>query len=181
MNKYVIAVDFGYPLNHRQRSSISDLAELTFKTWGDRPDTVILAQDFIYDKLSHHGFPRDRLIEVGTGQSNTAGLQSGGSYHMLKEAHAIICRLESDTCRSQQPQSHPSNASPPIQATVVAHALHVKRVVRQGQLLGLSLTPADNLPTRLYSSAAQWWCRNTFAWHLREAIGFIPLRLAGQI
>ena len=75
----------------------------------------------------------------------------------------------------------PGRTWPPITATVVAHALHVRRVVRQGRLFGLELRPADGLPTELYRNAAQWWCRGRLRWHLREIIGFIPLRLAGQI
>lgn len=154
------------------------------RNYADEPQTVILAQDFIYDSLCRMKFPKGRLLEVGSGQSNSIGLENGGSYHMLRMAAEMLWQLESDGfgARPMSDDLGPGRTWPPLSATVVAHALHVRRVVRQGKLLGLQLAaPPQKLPKALYRSAAQWWCRNRPAWYLREAIGFIPLRLAGQI
>lgn len=179
---YVIALDFGYPSNPRLRSSINDLAEFVARNYTDDQEAVVLAQDFIYDSLCRLGFPRSRLIEVGTGQSSTAGTESGGSYHMLKEASAILRNVERESFGTKPLADDLRRGDwPPIRATLVAHALHAPRVVKQGRLFGMTLTPAEGLPRRLYKNAAQWWCRNALGWHLRELIGFIPLRLAGQI
>lgn len=183
---YVVALDFGYPNNPQQQSSITDLAAFIMRNYADEARTVVLAQDFIYDSLCRMRFPRERLLEVGSGQSSTAGLESGGSYHMLQMASALIRQLESENAGTRPlpddlAASGAGRHQPGIPATVVAHALHVRRVVRQGTLVGLRLTPAKGLPTALYRNAAQWWCRNRWAWHLREAIGFIPLKMAGQI
>lgn len=176
--KYVIALDFGYPMNPQRRSSINDLAELIVRNYADEPETVILAQEFIYDMLCRLKFPRSRMIEVATGQSGTNGTEGGGSYHMLRAASAMLRQL---TTVNWTPTATPVDGGSPIEATVVAHALHVPRVMRQGRLFNLKLTPAEGLPKRLYKNAAQWWCRSRIWWHLRELIGFIPLRLAGQI
>lgn len=179
---YVIALDFGYPMNPQRRSSITDLAEFIVRNYADEPQTVILAQDFIYDSLCRMKFPKGRLLEVGSGQSSSMSLENGGSYHMLRMAAEMLWQLESDGfgARPMSDDLGPGRTWPPLSATVVAHALHVRRVVRQGKLLGLQLAaPPQKLPKALYRSAAQWWCRNRPAWYLREAIGFIPLRLAG--
>ena len=178
MEQYVVALDFGYPINPQRRSTINDLADFIIGCYAEETETVVLAQEFIYDMLCRQGFPRSRLLEVNTGQSGTNGLESGGSYHMLRAASAMLKQL---TAVNWTPSVMMVDGGPPIEATVVAHALHVRRVVRQGRLFGLKLTPADGLPTALYRNAAQWWCRNRLGWHLREMIGFIPLRLAGQI
>lgn len=176
LKQYVIALDFGYPMNPQRRSTINDLAELIVRNYADEPETVVLAQEFIYDMLCRLGFPRERLLEVSTGQSGTDGTKSGGSYHMLRGASAILRQL-----RAVNWTSAIVSDEPPIRATVVAHALHVRRVMRQGRLFKLNLTPAEGLPTTLYRNAAQWWCRSRLAWYLREVIGFIPLWLAKQI
>lgn len=181
--KYVIALDFGYPLNPHRRSSIDDLAELVLRDYACESGVVVLAQDFIYDKLCRSGFPRERLLEVGTGQSSTNGTESGGSYHMLREANAILRGLEQQKAGTRSLADDLGHKPwPPLPIiTVVAHALHVRRVVKQGRLFGLEMTPAEELPSRLYRNAAQWWCRSRAGWYLREAIGFVPLRIAGQI
>lgn len=184
MEQYVVALDFGYPSDPKQRSTIDDLADFIVRNYADEPKTVVLAQEFIYAALLRRGFPRERLLEVGTGQSNTNGLESGGSYHMLREATGMMRELAKDDfgTRPLTDDLGPGRVWPPIAATVVAHALHVRRVVRQGRLFGLQLAPPpQKLPTALYRNAAQWWCRGRLRWYLREIIGFIPLRLAGQI
>lgn len=180
---YVIALDFGYPLNPQRRSSITDLADFIIKNYTDEPQTVVLAQDFIYDSLCRHGFPKNRLLEVGTGQSSTTGTESGGSYHMLREASAMLREMERDGAGTKPLMDDLTSGTwPPLPVvTLVAHALHAPRVVKQGRLFGLELTPAEGLPRRLYKNAAQWWCRSVPGWYLREVIGFVPLRLAGQI
>jgi len=179
---YVIALDFGYPMNPQQKSSITDLASFVMRNYADEPQTVVLAQDFIYDSLCRMKFPKDRLLEVSSGQSSTAGLSSGGSYQMLQMAAEMLRQLETYGTRPLLDDLRPGQAWPPLSATVVAHALHVRRVVRQGELLGLQLAPPpQKLPKALYNNAAQWWCRSRPAWYLREVLGFIPLRLAGQI
>lgn len=178
----MIALDFGYPMNPQQKSSITDLASFIMQNYADEPQTVVLAQDFIYDSLCRMKFPKDRLLEVGSGQSSTAGLSSGGSYQMLQMAAEMLRQLETRGTRPLPDDLRPGRAWPPLLATVVAHALHVRRVVRQGKLLGLQLAPPpQKLPKALYNNVAQWWCRSRPAWYLREALGFIPLRLAGQI
>lgn len=153
---YVIALDFGYPLNPQRRSSITDLAELIMREYTDEPQTVVLAQDFIYEALCRYGFPRSRLIEVGTGQSGTNGTEGGGSYHMLREAARMLRELERSKGGTKPLADNLGSGTwPPLPiATVVAHALHVPRVVKQGRLFGLELTPAEGLPRRLYKNAA---------------------------
>lgn len=183
---YVVALDFGYPMDARERSSITDLASFIIYNYADEEQTIVLAQDFIYDYLRRRGFPRGRLLEVSSGQSSTTGTESGGSYHMLQIASAMLRNLEGDGPMTRPlpddlAASGSKQARPQVSATVVAHALHVRRVVKQGRLFGLKLQPAEGLPTEMYANAAQWWCRNRLAWYLRELIGFIPLRLAGQI
>lgn len=181
VEKYVIALDFGYPANPRAKSSITDLAELVYREWAEDSQTMVLAQDFIYDSLYRMHFPEERLLEVGSGQSTSVGLENGGSYHMLKRASEMLEPLGARPFDWVPTKMLPQERRPPIQATVVAHALHVKRVVKQGRLFGLELTPAQNLPTKLYPAAAQWWCRNKYGWHFREFIGYLPLKLAGQL
>ena len=186
-NKYVLAVDFGYPMNPHARSSILDLTEVVRRHYASDPRTIVLAQDFIHDMLARRQFrfPAERLIEVASGQSTTADLKSGGSYHMLQQARAIMLAIErgayypGKAVSIELPRS--LDGWPRMDATVVAHALHVGRVVKQGKLLNLELTPAEGLPTRLYGEAAQWWCRSRAGWYFREMLGYIPLKLAGQI
>lgn len=179
LQRYIIALDFGYPIDPQQRSSIDDLADFIVREYADEPETVVLAQECICGVLRQRKFPRQRLLEVATGQSGTNGLESGGSYHMLRAASSLLdCIIE----RPEGIDDLPGEEGPVyLQATVVAHSLHVWRVVRQGWLFGLELTPAKGLPTALYRNAAQWWCRSRFGWYLREVIGFIPLWLARQI
>lgn len=138
---YVIALDFGYPMNPQQKSSITDLASFIMRNYADEPQTVVLAQNFIYDSLCRMKFPKDRLLEVSSGQSSTAGLSSGGSYQMLQMAAGMLRQLEICGTRPLLDDLRPGQAWPPLSATVVAHALHVRRVVRQGKLLGLQLAP----------------------------------------
>lgn len=128
-------------MNPQRRSSITDLAEFIVRNYADEPQTVILAQDFIYDSLCRMKFPKGRLLEVGSGQSNSIGLENGGSYHMLRMAAEMLWQLESDGfgARPMSDDLGPGRTWPPLSATVVAHALHVRRVVRQGKLLGLQL------------------------------------------
>lgn len=178
---YVIVLDFGYPLDPRKRSTIDDLAEFVMQYYSDEPETIVLTQDYSYDSLCRAGFPKRRLLKIRTGQSTTTGLSEGGSYHMLREACIMLERLGAREFDWAPPTMLPGGR-PLIRATVVAHALHVHRAIKQGKLLGLQLTtPPQSLPTALYQNAAQWWCRNRPAWYLCEALGAIPLRLAGQL
>lgn len=103
--------------------------------------------------------------------------------HMLREASAMLREMERDGAGTKPLiDDLTSGTWPPLPVvTLVAHALHAPRVVKQGRLFGLELTPAEGLPRRLYQNAAQWWCRSVPGWYLREVIGFVPLRLAGQI
>lgn len=183
--KFVLAVDFGYPMDWHQRSSIEDLAECVCRRWREDTEAVVLAQDFIHDRLCRMRFPQERLIEVASGQSSTASTESGGSYHMLQQARAIMLSIERGQYYPgrQVPVELPRGLDqwPQMRAYVVAHKLHVGRVVKQGRLLRMTLVPTKELPTKLYPTAAQWWCRSKPGWYCREIIGYIPLKLAGQL
>ncbi len=196
---FVIVLDFGYPLpNTPGRTSIDDLAECCLRNYRHDRDAVILAQERTFRHLSQTYqtigntttipvFLPGRLIEItgdDVGQSSTNGTSGGGSYHVLRAARGII-----QAKMGKQEHPHNDNVAPrgasqlrgnPV-VHVVAHQAHLPRVLKQGKLFGLNLQPAPNLPSQFYPCAAQWWCRSQPLWLLREIIGFIPLKMAGQI
>ena len=169
LRKYVLVVDFGYPEDPEELSTIDDLAQYVCDHYLVHRDDgwVILAQSETYGALRQMGFWSNQIIELGVSQSTTVGgLRSGGSFEVVQAAR--------DYLRAHEKRK-------PKVITLVAHSLHAKRVVRQGQIVGLKLRPAPNLPEVLYKSAAQWWCRSKWGWYLREVIGYLPLKLTGQL
>ncbi len=171
--KYAIVLDFGYANDPDKPSTIHDLAETTRRNFYYDNETVVLAQTESYIRLYLDGFPAYRLLKIDVGQSGTNGTSGGGSYHVLKRAKGMI--IERELMHTGRIPTFP------MIVTLVAHKLHVPRAVKQGELFGLTLVNAYELPTKLYSVAAQWWCRKKWLWHLREAIGYIPLKLLHQI
>lgn len=172
--KYVVVLDFGYSIDPMMPSSIDDLAKVTMKNYATDEDVTVLAQEETYDRLLlSYGFPMRRLRKIEVGQSGTNGTSGGGSYHVLRRAKAMIIDME--LAASGRIPSFP------MMVELVAHELHVSRAVRQGDLFDLVLTKAYGLPKKLYPQATQWWCRNKLLWYFREAIGWLPLKLMGQI
>ena len=182
--QYVIVLDFGYPTDPQQRSTITDLADYIVTNFAENAKVMVLAQECTYAELRQRGFPGEQLVEICSGQSTSVGLESGGSYHMLRMANDMLWQLMLDdlgTAPMIDDASSRRNWHPPMAITLVAHALHAPRVVQQGRLFGMRLIPARGLPTALYQNAAQWWCRNRLAWHFREIVGYIPLKLSHQL
>ena len=182
--QYVIALDFGYPANPNERSTIEDLADHIVTNFSKNAKAMILAQEYVHAELQRRNFPDDQLVEICSGQSTSIGLESGGSYHMLRMANDTLWRLMLDDL-SKTPMTDDAsprrNWHPPLTIKLVAHALHAPRIVQQGKLFGMRLIPAKDLPTALYPNAAQWWCRSRRAWYFRESIGYIPLKLSRQL
>jgi len=118
--------------------------------------------------MSRSLFPKGNLLKVDIGQSNTNGLEEGGSYHVLKRASEMIAGRTGGNYAETRVE-------------IVAHQLHLPRVIKQAELFGLNAKPSRNLPTNLYPVAAQWWCRKKWLWYLREIVGYIPLKLSGQL
>lgn len=170
---FVLALDFGYTLEIDTRSSIEDLADVVIELYAEDEEAVILAQSYVYACLARsQKIPAERLVRIETGQSGTFTLNKGSTYDVLKIAKRIIEeRLETAETRSRYDRI----------VQLVAHSLHTTRAMQQGLSMELILIPYGKMPTRLYGTAAQWWCRSEALWKLREAIGFIPLKLAGQI
>ncbi len=196
--RYVIVLDFGYPKHPVDipSSSIRDLAEYAWRHYGANENVAILAQEYTYGCLiqlrnesscevdcvhsasvsfmipdQHQYFAQ--IYKISIGQSTTTGLENGGAYHVLREAARMITELE---------WQHFGRYIRYIQrVTLVAHRLHASRASLQAKKLGLIAEIPSDLPTQFHSVAAQWWCRNQWAWYLRELIGYIPLKLAGQI
>lgn len=196
--RYVVVLDFGYPtrLANLPCSSIGDLARYTLAHYAIYPATVILAQDYTYDymvalrdlsnqevdRINAAGTPfinpvqyqyPAEIVKIEVGQSTTAGLENGGSYHVLKAAAEMITKLEQQ--RTGQQATHAQ------EVTLIAHRSHAPRASLQAEKLGLITEIPSDLPAKFHTMAAQWWCRSKWAWCLRELIGYIPLKLAGQI
>lgn len=182
--QYVIVLDFGYPADPNKRSTITDLADYIITNFAKNTKIVILAQEYIYSELQRQNFPNKQLVAIRSGQSTSVGLESGGSYHMLRMANDTLWRLmlnDLGTAPMVDDASSRRNWHPPLSITLVAHALHAPRIVQQGKLFGMRLIPAKGLPTALYANAAQWWCRSRPAWYFREVVGYIPLKLSYQL
>lgn len=165
---YAVVLDFGYPENPDALLSITDLAQCAQRNYWQNPDVLVLAQSCTYEYLAKRKiFPEERLLKIEVGQSNTNGLAAGGSYHVLKRASKMI--------RERAGEDYDEVVE------IVAHELHLPRVLRQAGLFGLTAKPGGNLPTNLYATAAQWWCRKKYLWYFREMVGYVPLKLSGQL
>lgn len=170
--QYVL--DFGCARKNVPRSSIDDLAERAIVNYHEKPEIITLAQAESYKAIRRRrAIPERQLYEIAVGQSSTNGTKGGGSYHVLQEMVAKTIMLE----RERSGGSIPT----PFRADLIAHAAHAPRIIRQGKLFYLELVPVDNLPGRFYDTAAQWWCRNSVLWTVREVVGYIPLRINGQL
>ncbi len=175
---YVIVLDFGYGVDSAWRTSIDDLADCTEKFCAkcDPERTVVLAQSATYACLRQRSKMKPGQVqEIKVGQSTTNGTAGGGSYHVLKEARRMII--------DDMLKKTGMTPSFPYTVLVVAHKAHLPRVKKQGMLrnIRLNLVPIENLPSAFYDTAAQWWCRNQLLWCLREAIGYVPLKIMGQL
>lgn len=165
---YVIVLDFGYTESAAIESSIADLAEAAKINYQKLPWSAVLAQSYTYEYMYYNQIvSSDDLHLIGVGQSNTNGLQDGGSYHVLKQAREMLEEMDGDYHKAK--------------IVLVAHELHMPRVLRQAKLLGLNVEPGEELPSMLYSTAAQWWCRGKYRWYFREICGYLPLKIAGQL
>lgn len=166
--KYAIVLDFGYPNDPEEISSITDLAQCAQRNYWKDDDAVVLAQSCTYEHLMKGDlFPKGKLLRINVGQSNTNGLEEGGSYHVLKRASEMIAERGDSYAETE--------------VEIVAHKLHLPRVMKQDELFNLKVRPSKNLPTNLYPTAAQWWCRKKYLWYFREIVGYIPLKLSGQL
>lgn len=165
---YVIALDFGYAKHPRGRTTIEDLGDYVYYHYRHAQDAIILAQECTFFYLLSIDFPPERLRLIDVGQSSANGTEGGGTYHVLQEAHDMIHQLE-----------YIARYSKPIH--LVAHQAHTKRAIRQGQISNLQLHPRPGLPSRFYRAADQWWCRNCLFWHIREVVGYLPLKLSHQL
>lgn len=171
----MVVLDFGYTRNPDVPSSIHDLGDCLLRHKADlRADMIILAQSATYDYLCRESptlAESGRLYEVKVVQSselNAGGIRDGGSYFVLKRAKEMLSEMELLTTA--------------YDVYLLAHQVHLPRAKRQAYLVGFSwILPYPDVPDRLYSAAAQWWCRSRFLWNLRELVGYIPLKLAGQI
>lgn len=169
LGTYVIVLDFGYAKDATKRTSIWDLGDYVAQYCKENPSVTVLAQSETFQYLNErHATCCRRLLKITVGQSSTDGTTDGGSYHVLREAARMI---------DQEGSWFRDHAT----IFVVAHSLHVARVVRQGRLFGLNLLALPNLPCKLYTAADQWWCRNRLFWYFRELIGCPILKLKGQI
>lgn len=173
---FVIVLDFGYMDNPAIHSTIYDLGDRVLAQEAQAKGSVILAQSETYKYLRSQCrqlVETNRLIEIDVGQSgaeNGGGIQGGGTYHVLKRAKELIAQRIKATSDWMSPK-----------VFIVAHQLHIRRALKQAELLGIDAIPAGYLPQKLYPEAAQWWCRNKILWRLREGIGYIPLKIAGQL
>lgn len=173
--EFVVVLDFGFTEDPDVPSTIHDLGDCILNKGAEvRKDMIILAQSATYEYLceaSRTLAESGRLHEIDVAQSgadNGGGIQDGGSYFVLKRAYEMMAELDLE--------------GPPYDIYLMAHALHMPRVVRQAQLVGFRYTiSCYDIPTKLYPAAAQWWCRYRPLWYLREIAGFIPLKLAKQI
>lgn len=165
---YVIALDFGYPINPRRRSTIDDLSDYLLAHYARQNDCTILAQEYCYQSVMQYApklLAKVDLIDVAQSQlRNFNGLQDGGSYYVLKMAQQMI---------------HPKDADEKI--VLVTHQLLASRALHQAQLLGLEMELAADLPGQVYRNARQWWCRNRPCWYLREICGYPFLKFLGQV
>lgn len=177
---YVIVLDFGFPKLKEPDtawSSIEDLADCTINNFKPKQkELAILAQTESFKALTQrHVYLPGQLQLIPVGQSATNGTTEGGSYHVLACAKDMIEQYEFvkiAICGT--------NYQPP-DIYVVAHQLHLPRVIQQGKIFSMKLIPASSLPTALYPHAAQWWCRNKLLWNVREALGKPLLKWKRQI
>jgi len=154
----ILALDFGYSLNGDTLSSIDDLALATLNATYRYEDCIVLAQEKIYEQLariSSHDFV---MFKLETGQSTSMSTNSGGTWQALVMAKSILDQYDLG-----------------YDVILIAHKLHFRRAQNQAKKLGIAM------PYRCYAAAEQWWCRNPFSWHLRELIGYFPLKLKGQL
>lgn len=170
---FVLVLDFGHTLENDTRSSIDDLVDTTVELYAEDEEAVILAQSCSYAYLVRsQKIPAERLVKIEAGQSGTFTLNKGSTYDVLKIAKRMIDkRLAAAETRLRYDRI----------VRLVAHSLHATRAMRQGLAIDLLLIPDGPMPTRLYETAEQWWCRSEALWKLREALGIIPLKLARQI
>lgn len=178
---YVIVLDFGHPkdLADISSSSISDLGNYAIRQYGCEDDAVILAEGHTYQYLqsitAHNSdLTKASIVEIPIyGQpGNLHCLTQGGSYRVLQSAKMQILQLE---------KARTGNNTCTVEAILIAHQYHVKRTSLQAKKLGLLVSIPGNLPDKFYNGAAQWWCRSKFMWRLRELIGYLPLKLTGQL
>lgn len=166
--KYVIVLDFGYTENLSRESSIVDLAYAAEINYQNLSGAMVLAQSCTYEYMYYNQIiSSDYLWRIDVGQSSTDGVKGGGSYHVLKRAKEILEEREGDYRKTK--------------IILVAHALHMPRVLRQAKLLGLEAEAGEELPSRFYPTAAQWWCRGKYRWYFREICGYLPLKITGQL
>lgn len=171
----MVVLDFGYTKDPDVPSSIHDLGDCILRHGAARrADTIVLAQSATYDylrKKSPDLAESGRLHEIKVAQSgseNAGGVKDGGSYFVLKRAKEMLSEIKLPVAT--------------YDVYLLAHQLHFPRARRQAYLVGFSwVVPFPNAPDRLYAAAAQWWCRSRVLWNLREIVGYIPLKLAGQI
>ena len=162
----ILALDLGYSLNGDTLSSIDDLALATLNATYRYEDCIVLAQEKIYEQLariSSHDFV---MFKLETGQSTSVSTNSGGTWQALVMAKSILDQYDLG-----------------YDVILIAHKLHFRRAQNQAKKLNINVMPAHDvaLPYRCYAAAEQWWCRNPFSWHLRELIGYFPLKLKGQL
>ncbi len=168
-----LVLDFGYCEVKSFNSSITELAECAAKNYRRHNSQLLtLAQEQTYKALRERG-EIDKCMCITVKQSGIAGLSEGGTYHVLQNANELLMQIyRTSTGKS---------LLYPYRVDLVAHKAHVWRAKQQGWLFGLDLRAVEDLPTEFYPSATQWWCRDERLWKLREALGYFPLRLAGQI
>lgn len=171
----MVVLDFGYTKDPAVPSSIHDLGDCLLRhNMETRADIIVLAQSAVYTYLCQKSpalVDSGRLYEIGVAQSgsnNRGGIRDGGSYFVLERAREMLAEIDLSATA--------------YDVYLVAHQLHMPRVRRQAYLVGfISALPYCDVPVKLYRSAAQWWCRSRFLWHLREIVGYIPLKMVGQI
>ena len=162
-SRVIIALDFGYTEDKDALSSVDDIALATLEVADRYKDCVVLAQENVYRLIEP--FKNYPLYKIESGQSSVTGA-IGGTWEALKEARKIMDKYDLGEM-----------------ATLITHELHYERARLQAEKNGIIVIPFPTffLPYRCYKNAAQWWCRNRFFWHLRESIGYIPLKLRGQL
>lgn len=174
MFKTQIVLDFGYTEIGQFPSSITELADCAIRNYKTNNGNILtLAQSATYEELRRRTSAMENCMCIAAGQSGTAGVSGGGTYHVLQEAERLLMQISKNQTGEYLPH--------PYQMDLVAHSAHVMRAREQGWLFGFDLRPIENLPTRFYACAAQWWCRGPKLWRLRETLGYWPLKLMGQI
>lgn len=170
----ILILDFGYTDGLDEISTIADLAECTQRNYQMLDEALVMAQSCTHEYLEKYEMiPSDRLRKIDVGQSNTSELEDGGTYYVLRQVVAMLNELF---------MKPPEWMLVLESVKIVAHELHSPRAVKQAELLTvLNIEPAQFLPSKLYSVAKQWWCRNKVLWYAREIFGYLPLKIAGQL